>query len=245
MIYILGDRHGESDGFSDSKLPGQSAWTADDIVIVTGDFGYVMLGEQNDLTEKNKLDALAQKPYTILFCDGNHEGFDYLAEYPEEIRYGAPVRRIRPNVFWLQRGYIYTILGKTFFVMGGAYSIDKAFRLQYQSIYGRKIWFEQELPSPEEYHRAIASLESQNHRVDYIVTHTAPRTIIPRVTRKCPDDHDRELTGFLDWVYHDVSFSKWFFGHFHDDAEINDLITVCFQSIHSIDGTHTPSSPAN
>lgn len=67
MIYIIGDRHGEEDGFSEQKLPGQSLWTSDDTVIVTGDFGYVMRGEWNNLPEKNKLNALAQKPYTILF----------------------------------------------------------------------------------------------------------------------------------------------------------------------------------
>lgn len=231
MIYIIGDRHGEEDGFSEEKLPGQSLWTADDIVIVTGDFGYVMRGERNNLPEKNKLDALARKPYTILFCDGNHEGFDYLEQYPEEVRYGAPVRRIRNNVFWLQRGYIYTIEGKTFFVMGGAYSIDKAFRMRYQEICGEKIWFEKELPSPVEYRRAIQNLGANNNTVDYVITHTAPRSIIPRIIHSYPDDHDRELTGFLDWVYHTIAFSHWFSGHFHCDVQINNAVTTCYQHV--------------
>ena len=230
MIYIIGDRYGEEDGFSEEKLPGQSLWTADDIVIVTGDFGYVMRGERNNLPEKNKLDTLAHKPYTILFCDGNHEGFDYLEQYPEEIRYGAPVRRIRNNIFWLQRGYIYTIEGKTFFVMGGAYSIDKAFRMRYQEICGEKIWFEKELPSPEEYRRAIQNLEASNNKVDYIITHTAPRSIIPRIIHSYPDDHDRELTGFFDWIYCETSFKAWFCGHFHEDCEVNFNLFCCYQA---------------
>lgn len=230
MIYIIGDRHGEEDGFSEEKLPGQSLWTANDIVIVTGDFGYVMRGERNNLPEKNKLDALARKPYTILFCDGNHEGFDYLEQYTEEVRYGAPVRRIRNNIFWLQRGYIYTIEGKTFFVMGGAYSIDKAFRMRYQEICGEKIWFEKELPSPEEYRRAIQNLEASNNKVDYIITHTAPRSIIPRIIHSYPDDHDRELTGFFDWIYCETSFKAWFCGHFHEDCEVNFNLFCCYQA---------------
>lgn len=229
MIYIIGDRHGEEDGFSEEKLPGQSSWTAEDIVIVTGDFGYVMRGEWNNLPEKNKLDALARKPYTILFCDGNHEGFDDLVKYPEQTRFGGPVRRIRPNVFWLQRGYVYTIEGHTFFVMGGAYSMDKAWRLRYEEICGQRIWFEQELPGPEVYHRAIRALEERHHQVDYIVTHTAPRSIIPRIIGKYPDPHDAELTGFLDWVYHEVSFRRWYFGHFHEDVAVNDQMICCYQ----------------
>ena len=234
MIYIIGDRHGEEAGFSEEKLPGQSAWTREDTVIVTGDFGYVMRGEKNNLPEKNKLDALSRKPYTIVFCDGNHEGFDYLEDYPEELRYGAPVRRIRQNIFWLQRGYVYTIEGKTFFVMGGAYSMDKADRLRYQSICGEKIWFPQELPTAGEYRRAIHSLKACSGTVDYIITHTAPRTIIPRIIGKYPDDHDRELTGFLDWIYHEQQFKQWFCGHFHEDVQVNGQFIACYATVHAL-----------
>lgn len=235
MIRITGDTHGEESRFSDEYMPGQSSWSGEDKLIVTGDFGFVFRGEKNFLSEKNKLNALAAKPYEILFVDGNHEGFDYLTEYPEELRYGAPVRRIRDNIFWLQRGYIYTIEGKSFFTMGGAYSIDKAFRLEYYQTCREKIWFEQELPSGEEYRRAISSLEQCGGAVDYVITHTAPRTIIPRVIGKAPDPHDAELTGFLDWVYHDVRFTKWFFGHFHEDLVINDQITACFTRLYSLE----------
>lgn len=235
MIYIIGDRHGEEDSFSEDRLPGQGEWTREDIVIVTGDFGFVMRGEKQRVSERNKLDALAGKPYTIVFCDGNHEGFDYLEGYPEEHHFGGPVRRIRDNVFWLQRGYVYNIGGWDFFVMGGAYSMDKAWRLRYQEICGEKIWFERELPSAEEYRRAIHTLEQRQHRVDYIITHTAPRTIIPRVIGKHPDPHDAELTGFLDWVYHEVDFRRWYFGHFHDDLEVNEQMVCCYEKIHRLE----------
>lgn len=234
MIYIHGDTHGEISRFTDRWLPGQSAWTSDDKLIITGDFGFVFRGEGNSLAEKNNLDELARKPYEILFVDGNHEGFDYLEGYPEENRYGAPVRRIRDNIFWLQRGYIYTIEKHTFFVMGGGYSIDKAWRMDYERVSGEKIWFEQELPAPEEYRRAIATLQNAGMRVDYILTHTAPRTIIPRVICKAPDPHERELNGFLDWVYHEVSFKAWFFGHFHMDMRVNEQMIACFEILHRI-----------
>lgn len=234
MVYVIGDRHGEEGSFSEERLPGQSQWTEQDVVIVTGDFGFVMRGEKNNLAERNKLNALERKPYTIAFCDGNHEAFPYLETYPEEIRFGAPVRCIRQNVVWLQRGYVYHIQGKTFFVMGGAYSVDREWRLRYQQICGEQIWFAQELPTPEEYRRAIRTLEAHQHRVDYIITHTAPRTIIPRIIGKYPDDHDRELTGFLDWVYHEVAFTRWYCGHFHEDVAVNEQMVCCYQKTHCI-----------
>ena len=232
MIYIHGDTHRELFRFCGAHMPGESTWTDQDYLIITGDFGFVFTGEDQDEEERLMLDALARRPYTILFVDGNHEGFPFLSAYPQQVRFGAPVRKIRDNIFWLQRGYIYTIEGNTFFVMGGAYSMDKAYRQKYFEVCGQRIWFEEELPTKEEYHRAIANLQQANMTVDYVLTHTAPRTIIPRIINAPPDPHDGELTGFLDWIYHEATFRKWYFGHFHVDEQINDQMIACLNKIH-------------
>lgn len=234
MIYIRGDTHGEEGQFCDEVMPGQSQWTAEDILIVTGDFGFVFFGEKRYLSERNRLDALARKPYQILFVDGNHEGFPYLLSYPEEIRFGAPVRRIRDNIFWLQRGYVYEIGGHSFFVMGGAYSMDKAFRLNWSQLHGEQAWFREELPSAEEYRRAAENLRAREMTVDYILTHTAPRSVIGRIIHAAPDMNDSELTGFLDWVWFGAKFKHWYFGHFHEDMELNDQLSACFTQLRQI-----------
>lgn len=234
MIRLRGDTHNEIGQFSETAMPGESSWTKDDILIVTGDFGFVFRGEDRYISERNNLNTLAQKPYQILFIDGNHEGFPFLKAYPEEVRFGAPVRKIRDNIFWLQRGYIYNIQGHSFFAMGGAYSMDKDFRMKYFEICREPIWFEDELPVQEEYQRAISNLKEAGMSIDYILTHTAPRTIIPRIIHASPDMHDAELTGFLDWIYHEVSFKKWYFGHFHEDIEINEQMIACFNQVHEL-----------
>lgn len=227
MIYITGDTHGELARFSDERIPA----AAGDKVIIAGDFGFVL---HNNQDEKNKLDALAKKPYEILFLDGNHENFPVLETYPDAEQWGAPVKRIRDNIYWLRRGYVYTIEGSTFFTFGGGYSIDKEWRERYQFICGKKIWFEEELPSPEEYRRAIRNLQACNGKVDYILTHTAPRTIIPRVIGKTPDPHENELNGFLDWIYHEMQFKKWYFGHLHADMQVNDQMIACCEQLHKV-----------
>lgn len=231
MIYIRGDTHGDLSAvtFLRSKL------TAEDKLIVTGDFGFVFRGEKQSIAERNNLDALAALPFEILFVDGNHENFEVLETYPEVIRYGAPVRQIRPNVFWLRRGYVYTIEDNTFFVMGGGYSLDKARRLEYERMWGEKVWFEAEMPSDAEYRRAIENLTAHGMAVDYVLTHTAPRLIIPQVINRAPDPHEEELNRFLDWVYYDVSFRKWFFGHLHMDLELYDLMVACFERVHRLE----------
>lgn len=232
MIYIRGDTHGELSCFRDPKL---SALGSGDKLIITGDFGFVFRGGDDCPEERERLDALARLPYEILFVDGNHEGFDYLERCPELMRYGAPARQLRPNIFWLQRGYVYTIEGTTFFTMGGGYSLDKGWRLNFQSYYGDKIWFEQEMPTPAEYHRAIANLREHRMQVDCILTHTAPRLIIPRVIHRAPDPHEAELNGFLDWVYTEVDFKRWYFGHLHMDEQLNDQMIACYETIHILD----------
>lgn len=60
MIHIRGDTHNEIGQFSEAAMPGESTWYADDIVIITGDFGYVFQGEDRYISERNNLNALAK-----------------------------------------------------------------------------------------------------------------------------------------------------------------------------------------
>lgn len=211
MIYITGDMHGDTNRFRKEYLRNEDQWTADDVLIVCGDFGFIFTGSQQ---EEEFLDVLSKKPYTICFCDGNHENFSRIYTYPKESWNGGYVHKIRHNVLHLMRGQVFTINGKRIFTMGGAYSIDKYVRTEGTS------WWSQELPSDSEYKEGISSLKEHNYKVDYIVTHTAPRYVI-RMMGKFPDMHDMELTGFLEWVMHEVEFKRWFFGHWHYDKSID------------------------
>lgn len=81
MIYITGDTHGEQARFSPFGMPREESFRANDTVIVCGDFGYIFSGSD----EENKfLDELSEKPYTICFCDGNHDNLPAIYAYPEE-----------------------------------------------------------------------------------------------------------------------------------------------------------------
>ena len=76
----------------------------------------------------SKLNKVAEeKNITYLFCDGNHENFELLEEYPEEEKYGGKVGKISKRIYHLKRGEVYTIEEKTFFVFGRG----KSFRLRF------------------------------------------------------------------------------------------------------------------
>ena len=92
MMYITGDVHGDINRFSEAFILNETSLTKDDYLIICGDFGFIFL---NDNEEKECLDALAKKPYNILFIDGNHENFDDINEYPVEIWNGGKIHHIR------------------------------------------------------------------------------------------------------------------------------------------------------
>ena len=87
MIFVTGDTHIPIDieKLGEKLFPEQKAMTRNDYVIVCGDFGGIW-----DKSERHAkwLKWLSERPYTLLFADGNHENFDML-----ERRQGAYYRR--------------------------------------------------------------------------------------------------------------------------------------------------------
>ena len=233
MIYITGDTHGEPGRFTERRMPGIDSWTKDDVLIVCGDFTFCL---EDNAREAWALDQLEKFPFEILFLDGNHENFPKLETFPREERYGGAVNRIRNNVFWLRRGELYTIQGRTFWVFGGAYSLDKAYRESYHRLCGVKVWFQEELPTNEEYNRGSDRLKACGFAPDYILTHTAPASVIFRLLRQMPDPHDAELTGYLDWVYEKCRdhIKHWYFGHLHLDEPVTHKVTACYTLVHRL-----------
>lgn len=211
-IVITGDMHGEYSRFDYLMREG------DDILIVCGDFGFVFLDNER---EQKILDMIAEKPYTVCFCDGNHENFAALNALPIEEWNGGKIHMIRQNIIHLMRGQVYTINGKRFFTFGGAYSIDRYMRkLNYS-------YWNEEIPNDAEYKEATENLKKVDNKIDFIITHTAPREIIRRMGHE-PDMHDMELTGFLEWIEYEVDFKRWFFGHWHIDKEVTDQFRAVY-----------------
>lgn len=223
MIYITGDTHGEISRFYEENFPGESELTEDDYLIVCGDFGFLFYPEYRPeyYMQQKELDELESKPYTILFCDGNHENFPLIYSHPVEYWNGGKVHRIRKNVLHLMRGQVFNIDGNTIFAMGGAYSIDKYMRREGLS------WWKEELPTNNEYREATQNLREVGNKVDVILSHTAPREIIRRMG-KFPDAHDGELTGFLEWIMYEVEFKQWFFGHWHTDKNVTEKFRAVY-----------------
>lgn len=215
MFYITGDTHSEIGRFTYKEGAISRTLTKDDILFVTGDFGFVFEG---DLTEKMERKILAELPYIIAYVDGNHENFALLNSYPVEIWNGGKVHVIErnsqgePKVIHLMRGQVFTIEGKKIFTFGGGNSIDKGYRLLYRS------WWPEEMPSEEDYKEGILNLNKHDYKVDYIITHAAPEETMNLFYPNHIDE--KPLNNFLEWVRENTEYKHWWFGHLHDDRDL-------------------------
>ncbi len=88
-------------------------------------------------------------------------------------------------------------------------------------------WWQDELPSDEEYVEARQTLERLDWKTDYIITHCAPTAIQQKIS---PDFKPDKLTDFLGKNPHAYSrFHYWLFGHYHD-TQLSTKSTSCFTS---------------
>ena len=232
--FITGDFHADFTRLASRKFPVAKELDRGDIVICCGDFGGIW-DQTESPSEKYWLDWLEEKPYTVVFCDGNHENFDRLNnEFPIVDFYGARAHQIRSNIFHILRGEIMEFAGHTFFFMGGARSHDiddgildpaafeteEEFKRTYKEWWnaGKMFrvkgisWWEDEMPSIDDYVNAERNLAAFDNEVDFVITHCAPRVVAAHMGYKETD----ALTQWLeDRILNGVAFRDWFFGHYH------------------------------
>ncbi len=247
MIFVTGDTHGEFGGrFNTKNFPEQKEMSKDDYVIICGDFGGIWNADGESRMEEYWLDQFEEKPYTLLFLDGNHDNHVRLKTYPEKQWNGGKVHEIRPHVLHLMRGQVFELDGYKFFAFGGAQSHDiedgildpgdpefqsKKKRLKRRDARFRikgVNWWEEELPSQEEMDEGLANLAEHNNTVDYILTHCASTSTQALIRQDLQAD---VLTEYLESIKNTVSYKHWIFGHYHDDRVIDDKETLVYHKM--------------
>jgi predicted phosphohydrolase len=228
MIYLTGDTHGEIDhsNLNNDKVKKACGNEFPDYVIVLGDFGFIWSNDPYNAQEQYWLNWLDAKPFKILFIDGNHENFTRINKLPTVNMFGSEVGQVSDNVFHLRRGHIYTIENKTFFCMGGAMSVDKNERIPFIS------WWSEEIPSYAEYLKGKENLEKVNYKVDYVLTHTCPISIM-RAYFDDTDKYNDSTCNMLESYKEDITFTKWLFGHMHEDLVL-DKFSAIYHGYHII-----------
>lgn len=213
MIYITGDTH------RDFTRLNNISFNNDDMLIILGDAGINYCLDEDDIKLKEILNSLSIK----LFCiRGNHEERpENISTYKEKKMFGGIVfvEDNYPNLIFAKDGESYTIAGKSVLVIGGAYSVDKKYRL----MYGHK-WFEDEQLTEGEMNKIFNKVKGKHF--DIVLTHTCPYKYEPREMFISSIDQttvDKRMEHFLDLIEENIDYNKWYCGHYHTEKKIDKM----------------------
>lgn len=226
MIYITGDKHGDYRYVLSFCLEFNTS--KEDILIVLGDAGINYFLDEKDYKLKN---VLSELPITFFCVHGNHEERpENIDTYKTKIFHGGGVyyEEAYPNLIFAKDGEIYDFNGLKTLVIGGAYSVDKEYRLKMGYH-----WYPSEQPSEEIKDRVRKTLIENDNKVNVILSHTCPYKYIPTETFMFGIDQskvDKSTEYFLDEIEENTEYDTWYCGHYHTDKHI-DKIRFMFNDI--------------
>lgn len=224
--YITGDIHG-SIPTSKWERAIDTPHFKETAIIILGDVGANYYLNKKDKKFKEQLNNLG---YTFYCVHGNHE------ERPEKIEgmklvYDKNVdgmvyyEKEYPNIKYFSIWGKYKIDGYKTLVMGGAYSVDKEYRL-----INHWQWFPTEQMTAKEKYDCFNAIEHQTF--DLVLSHTCPYSwqpfdlFLPFIDQSKVDNGTEY---FFEDILQNIEFTKWCYGHFHDDRWQNNRARMLYE----------------
>ncbi len=217
MVYYTGDIHGQK--FEIVRFCKRYNLTAADTIVILGDVGANYYGNERDNDLKEAFGKL--KP-TILCIHGNHEMRPAsIPTYKEKAWNGGAVwyEEAYPNILFAKDGEIFDLEGIKHLVVGGAYSVDKYYRLSRG--YG---WWADEQPSDEIKRYVEEQIKTKEFEI--VLSHTCPfkyepvEMFIPGIDQSTVDTSTEE---WLDKIEESINYKAWFCGHWHINKRIDKM----------------------
>ena len=224
MIYITGDTHGSFNRVE--TFCRENHTTKEDILIILGDAGINYHRGYMDIMKK---DFLAEVPITLLSIHGNHEQRPFtIPTYTEQDGGIVYAEKEYPNILFAKDGEVYDLDGQKAIAIGGAYSIDKMYRIMYG--YG---WWEDEQPSDEIKRYVEKQLGERDWKIDVVLSHTVPlkyeptEGFLPGVDQSRVDKSTEEWLGKIE---ERLEYRKWSCGHYHTEKEVG-RVRLMFEEV--------------
>jgi len=219
LVYYTGDIHGQATKIQ--NFISRFQLTQDDTIVILGDVGLNYYDDSRDKHLKRQLNA---QGVTILSIHGNHEKRPQtLPYYAGAVWRGGIVYKedAYPNLLFAKDGELYNLDGMQTIVIGGAYSVDKFYRLRH----GLR-WFADEQPSQDTKDHVESMLATSGWKVDTVLSHTCPAKYLPmEAFISCVDQStvDHSTENWLDTIEDRLSYEHWLCGHWHIDKRINKM----------------------
>ncbi|MEE1504650.1 MAG: metallophosphoesterase [Acutalibacteraceae bacterium] len=232
MFFITGDTHGDFTRLH--KFCNIVQPSAEDVLIILGDAGLNYYGGSRD--KKVKARVTHKYPITLFCIHGNHEmrPWETGLPYKEKEFCGGTVyyEELFPHILFAKDGEIYNFPTsdgiKSCLVIGGAYSVDKFYRL----VKGYS-WFESEQPSDDIKKYVEDHIAKVGKKVDIVLSHTCPlkyeptEVFLPMVDQSRVDKSTEMWLGEIEET---LDYQKWYCGHFHTE-KIIDKMEFMFNNI--------------
>lgn len=187
-------------------------------VIILGDAGLNFYLDDNERRIKKKIKS------RVYCVRGNHEerpeNLNYKVVWDEDVYGNVYMDPDNENIRYFLDGGEYILGEYSVLTLGGAYSVDKCYRLERAKILNLKFsgWFANEQLTPEE-------METINKKVfgkryDFILSHTCPIAWEPTDLFLGFIDQstvDKSMENWLDEVRKNIDWKYYLFGHYHAD----------------------------
>lgn len=223
MILYTGDIHGDVTGVV--NMIHAYSLRKDDVIVLLGDVGINFYMDNRDTDSKNYLNkALEESGAKVLCIHGNHEERPYNIPTYNKINWREGIVYVEDaykNILFAKDGEIYNLENKMSIAIGGAYSVDKQWRLE-----NGYPWFKDEQPSEDIKEYVEKQLESVNWTVDQVLSHTCPikYTPVDRLMKGLDQSTvDRSTEFWLDSIEDKLEYDRWLCGHWHIDRVMGKL----------------------
>ena len=219
VVYLAGDTHGRFDRIE--AFCRERDMEQENTFIILGDVGLNYFGDFRDWPGKEQL---ARLPCTFFCIHGNHEQRPTpLMGYQRSEYHGGAVwvEPQYPNIVFAIDGEVYDFCGHSCLVIGGAYSVDKWYRLA-RGFH----WWPDEQPSEEIRREVETVLKRRDWQVDVVLSHTCPLKYEPReVFLKGLDQStvDKSTEEWLGKIELSLRYQCWYCGHYHTEKRVDRL----------------------
>jgi predicted phosphodiesterase len=199
---LLGDVHGNT-GFMRNKVIPAAKEAGVHWIYQVGDFGYWEHTKSGESYLNELCEELTRHNLELVFIQGNHDKISLLeTKYPLVDGF----RPVRPGLWFAPNGTQWEIEGKSFIVLGGAYSVDKAYRLEEEEATAKSnamfspqrgeysqnyilqaelqkaagtLWFPEEEMTDSDMDKIL--VEMKDTRIDVILAHDKPLAANPMI----------------------------------------------------------------
>lgn len=219
MVFYTGDPHG--DVAEIVKFCRRMRLQSSDTLVILGDVGANYYLNERDKCVKEQLNSCGP---TILCIHGNHECRPArISSYVLHDWNGGQVyvQPEYPHVLFAMDGEVYTLESRDHLVIGGAYSVDKYYRL----MRGFR-WWPDEQPDKATKVKVEQRLADRNWQVPIVLSHTCPfkyeptEAFLPGIDQSSVDDSTER---WLDTIDNRLTYDAWYCGHWHINKRIEKM----------------------